>query len=113
MRARTREHVKRSAVIVALALTATLLSLPSAQAVTSAADCGGTVIRKANGTPWVCTFSDDFNGTSLDAAKWSPLLTSESSFGQGSACYVNDPSTISVGGGVLSLTAQRAARPFT
>ncbi|MCW2855416.1 MAG: hypothetical protein JWR52_1031 [Marmoricola sp.] len=112
MRARTRERVKRSVGIVALALTASLLSLPAAQAVTSSADCGGAVIKKASGTPWVCTFGDDFNGNSLDATKWSPLLTSESAFGQGSACYVNDPSTISVGGGVLSLTAQRVAKPF-
>jgi beta-glucanase (GH16 family) len=84
-------------------------------------DCG-TAVYKADGTAWTCTFDDDFSGTALDTAKWTPLKTTDFGFHSGAECFVNSPNNISVGNGVLSLTARKEAgtidcstpsKPFT
>ncbi len=71
--------------------------------------CGDPVL-KADGTPWTCTFSDNFNGPGLDATKWVPQ---QDGFKTGTAvdwaCYVNDPSTIDVSGGELHLGLVKGA----
>lgn len=75
--------------------------------------CGGETPTKADGTAWTCSFDDEFDGTSLDSAKWTVQLTSISGFNQNGACYVNTPDTISVAGGMLDLSVVKAATPFT
>ena len=75
--------------------------------------CGGEVVTKADGTPWTCTFDDEFNGTSLDTSMWSPVTTATSGFHSGQECFVNTPNNLSVGDGVLSLTVREEAAPFT
>lgn len=81
------------------------------------APCGGATPTKPDGSAWVCTFSDEFSGSSLDPTKWSPQLTSDTSATSGSGaattCYVDSPNNVSVSGGALSLTVRQEAAPFT
>jgi beta-glucanase (GH16 family) len=74
-------------------------------------DCGARP-RKADGTPWSCTFHDEFDGTTLDRTTWVPqkaFLTGDPT--AGFACYVDDPDNISVSGGMLNLTVRKEAAP--
>jgi beta-glucanase (GH16 family) len=74
-------------------------------------NCGST-IYKADGSAWTCTFSDDFNGGSLDPGKWVAVTTANSGVTQGGACYTDSSRNISVGNGVLTLTARRESAAF-
>ncbi len=63
---------------------------------------------------WRCTFSDDFNGTTLDSSKWVPQRTDYSGYTSGpTACFVDSPNNISVSDGTLKLTARKEDAPFT
>jgi beta-glucanase (GH16 family) len=80
------------------------------QPTTSDAPDGGTCgpISKSTGGYWTCTFSDEFNGTSLDRDKWLPQQTATSGYVNGAtACFVDSANNISVSGGTLKLTARR------
>ncbi len=78
----------------------------------SSQPCQGTTPLGVSGT-WTCTFDDEFNGTTLDTSKWVAQLTSDSGFLNGeTACYVDNPGTVSVSGGVLDLSVRQVA-PFT
>ncbi|MEA2826809.1 MAG: hypothetical protein QOG43_1248, partial [Actinomycetota bacterium] len=74
--------------------------------------CGATVLR-ANGTPWVCTLAENFDGTSLNRARWVPQTSAASGFGSQDDCYVDDPDNVAVAGGTLKLTVRKEAAPFT
>ncbi|HEX2893249.1 MAG TPA: glycoside hydrolase family 16 protein, partial [Marmoricola sp.] len=76
-------------------------------------DACGAQILKADGTPWQCTFHDDFDGAELDRSQWAPqtLAYTTGDATAGYACYVDDPKNISVGGGMLSLTVRREDSP--
>jgi beta-glucanase (GH16 family) len=82
-----------------------------------AGDCSGETLTKPDGTPWVCTFDDEFNGTTYDASKWLPQLTDGSNFSTGVSpyrvCYVNNPNTIAVSGGYLHLSVVKTAAKFS
>jgi beta-glucanase (GH16 family) len=82
-----------------------------------AAPCGGAAPVAEDGTPWICTFSDEFTGSSLNRSKWTPQLTAQTSFTSGSGtattCYVDSPDNISVGGGALALTVRKEAAPIS
>ena len=58
---------------------------------------------------WTCTFDDEFNGTALDATKWTVQLTQFSGYTTGTTkpCYVNTPQTISESGGTLNVSVIR------
>ncbi|MGN6608611.1 MAG: glycoside hydrolase family 16 protein [Jatrophihabitans sp.] len=79
----------------------------------SAGSCGGTVLVKADGTPWTCSFDDEFDGTALDRHKWLVQTTSSYGYHSGAECFVDSPSNVSVSNGVLNLTARRVSQPFT
>ena len=65
--------------------------------------CGPT-IRKANGTPWRCTFVDTFSGTQLNRNFWVPQTGYyQGDFKAGYNCYIDSPSVISVSGSALHL----------
>ncbi len=70
--------------------------------------------KSAEASNWVCSFSDDFNGTTVDPSKWVAQRTDTSGYTSGkTACFVDSPGNISVAGGALRLTARREASPFT
>jgi beta-glucanase (GH16 family) len=75
-------------------------------------DCGGVTRLKANGSPWTCSFDDEFDGTTLNTSKWNVLTTASTGYVSGSECYVNNPNNVSVSGGTLNLTLIKTA-PFT
>jgi len=77
-----------------------------------AQNCGAT-IYKTNGTAWVCSFDDEFTGTSLNTARWLPVTTAMNGQTAAGGCFVNSPNNISVANGVLSLTTRKEATPFT
>lgn len=76
-------------------------------------DCGTTVYRKPDGTPWKCTFGDDFNGTKLDTSVWRVMSSDEFAFGVRKDCFMNSPKNVSVSGGVLNLVARRETTPVS
>jgi hypothetical protein len=84
---------------------------------TPAPTCGGTTLRKPDGTVWTCTFDDEFDGTSLDYTKWTPQATVGTGASSGPAgsqvCYFNSPATISESGGFLHLSVVKVPAPFT
>jgi beta-glucanase (GH16 family) len=47
----------------------------------------------------------------LDRSKWSVMTTATTGFSHAWECYVDDPSTVSVSGGALQLTARKLAEP--
>ncbi len=66
---------------------------------------GGTgcqSLPKIGGGTWQCTFSDEFNGTSLDRNIWGVIP-----YGLGSSCQSDDAQHVQVAGGDLRLIATR------
>jgi beta-glucanase (GH16 family) len=54
---------------------------------------------------WVLTFADEFNGTELDLAKWSPHEP-------GGQALDSQPDAVTLSGGQLHVTARRAAKGY-
>jgi beta-glucanase (GH16 family) len=79
-------------------------------------NCGGATYYKADGTKWVCSFDDEFNGNYLDTTKWTVVQTPLTGFTTGptgsQVCYVNNRNNVYVSGGVLNLTVRKEAAPF-
>jgi beta-glucanase (GH16 family) len=75
-------------------------------------DCGGFALRKADGSPWTCSFDDEFDGSSVDPSRWRIQETAWNGYHVGSECFVNSPNNVSVGDGALHLTVRREARGF-
>ena len=67
---------------------------------------------KADGTPYTCSFDDEFDGTSLDTDKWMVLTTAKNGVKAGTGCFVNAPDNIGESDGSLHLTVRREAAPF-
>lgn len=110
---RLRRRVVLAAVGLALVGLGALV-VPNRISTSSAAtrpDCGARVAKSTGGV-WRCTFVDNFSGTSLDLAKWSPLLTARTGVPT-PECRVSSPDNIAVQGGRLSLTVRREPAPFT
>ena len=108
-----------SALVVLALIGALALSCSTADQVRAAsstpanAACGGEVPpQKADGSAWACSFDDEFNGTAVDASKWMVDQTSYNGQRVGMSCFVNDPRTVSVGGGVLSLSVIKTPKAF-
>jgi beta-glucanase (GH16 family) len=66
-------------------------------------------LYKEDGTPWICTFDDEFDGTSLNDRSWTVVRTAANGYHSGNECFVGSPQTVSVSGGTLNLTARRTA----
>jgi beta-glucanase (GH16 family) len=118
MAIRARKNVRTLAALTAVAaglgVLAAVSSAPAdaaktATAAAPAASCGTTVVTKADGTPWTCTFGDDFTASTLDQSKWTPQLTATSGFNTGTACYTANAANIAVSAGTLKLTSKRAS----
>jgi beta-glucanase (GH16 family) len=91
--------------LVVLVLGLSVLTGSPASAATTP-PCGDT-IYKSDGTPWTCTFDDEFNGTRLDTTKWYVQETATSSFSPGGECFVNSANNVSVSSGQLHLTLRK------
>jgi beta-glucanase (GH16 family) len=76
-----------------------------------ASACGGQAPKKSNGTPYTCSFDDEFNGSTLDPKKWQVLTTSSYGFHSGPECYVNDGQHVKESAGVLDLILTRSTNP--
>ena len=89
-----------------------------APSTTAAASSGPSTGRcaslpKEGGGQWVCTLSEEFDGTTLNSRIWSVQTTAASGFHSGIECFMDDPDNVSVSGGTLKLTAHREAAEFT
>jgi beta-glucanase (GH16 family) len=67
-------------------------------------DCGGVTMYKPDGQQWVCTFDDEFDGTTLNTNNWTVLTSAATGYRSGSECFVDSPQNVSVSGGTLNLT---------
>lgn len=74
--------------------------------------CAG-VILKPDGTPWRCTFDDEFDGPRLDTSRWvAQSNTPSGDLSSYYACFEDTPSTVSVSGGALHLSLVRMPTPI-
>ena len=74
-------------------------------------DACGPQPKKSDGTYWGCTLAEDFNGTELDRSVWMPQTIFRTGSPTAWACYIDDPSVISVHDGVLDLTVRKLPAP--
>jgi beta-glucanase (GH16 family) len=74
-----------------------------------ATGCSGDAPLKSDGTPWTCTFDDEFNGTSLNGSNWIVQQTATSGYHSGQECFEDSPNNVSVSGGMLNLTVRQEA----
>lgn len=89
---------------------ATGFTIPSPVGARTAAEAGPPAPVGPPG-PWRLAFDDEFDGTSLDTARWSTCyLWGCTNFGNGELEWYR-PANVSVSGGVLHLTARRQADP--
>jgi hypothetical protein len=92
--------------------TTTTVSPTAGRQVASGPNCGPVVV-KADGSPWVCTLADDFDGTALNRSLWVPQTSAASGFGSQDDCYVDDPDNVRLRNGALELSVIKEAAPFT
>ena len=99
----------RKTIVTVVAATAvlagSLVDATATHATTVAPSCGSTAPLKADGTPWVCTFDDEFDGSALDTTHWTAISSSTTGYTTGIDCYA--PRQVTVTGGELVLTANR------
>src|SRR3569833_2346869 len=94
-----------TAALSAFAVPSAMIAPASGTTVSAAAtDACGAQPLKADGTPWSCTFDDEFSGTALDRTRWVPQAVFGTGGVTGRACYLDSPSTIAVANGSLNLT---------
>jgi beta-glucanase (GH16 family) len=81
---------------------------------TTAPDVGQCAdLPKAGGGTWHCVWADEFDGTSLNRAKWLPQPTQGTGFSSNKQdCFMDSPNNVSVGGGNLTLTSRKEPAPF-
>ena len=75
-------------------------------------DACGPRLRKADGSWWECTFTDDFAGDTIDPNKWIAQQSALSGVTNGRACYAPERGGIAVSNGTLRLTGLRHAEEF-
>jgi beta-glucanase (GH16 family) len=110
-------YMRRTGLLIAV-VSALGVAWPASAATPT---CGGeTPPPKLDGGQWTCTFDDEFDATTGDAAAlnplwWTPQTTAASGFTQGYpyvACYVDSPNNISVSDGALHLTVRDEGQQF-
>ena len=51
---------------IAAALSGAIVTSPAGATTQPNGNCGGTTLLKPDGSAWVCSFDDEFDGTTLD-----------------------------------------------
>lgn len=108
----TKLRLTGAAAFAAFAVTALLAATPAEAAPKPPAPNCGAMVVKDNGSGWVCTFVDNFDGNKLDTSKWIAQQTYTSGYQNGGECFVNSPNNVSVSGGALYLTTRRETSSF-
>ncbi|WP_110204972.1 glycoside hydrolase family 16 protein [Nocardioides daejeonensis] len=75
--------------------------------------CGGQRLTKPDGSAWVCTFSEEFDGKRLNRHRWQKVVTRTSGFLGGGECFVGSKKNVRLKKGKLRLTARRLKKPMT
>ena len=78
----------------------------------SGGGCAGQPTVDVGGQQWHCTFDDEFDGTAVDDGKWVVQVTADGGYHSGLECFEDSPDNVSVSGGSLDLTVQKAASSF-
>jgi beta-glucanase (GH16 family) len=99
------------ALVLAVAIATSATPVHALAGAASWPDTCGPQRLKSDGTPWKCTFSDDFSGNTLDRSKWLPQTSYKAGALFAYACYVDDPSTVNVANGSLNLAVRRSPSP--
>ncbi|WP_183095946.1 glycoside hydrolase family 16 protein [Nocardioides stalactiti] len=76
-------------------------------------DACGVVTTKADGSSWSCSYVDNFDGRSLDPAKWITQSTAVTGFRSGQTCFTTSDKNIKVRKGALELIALALPGKFT
>jgi beta-glucanase (GH16 family) len=100
-------------VVVSLGTMAPASAAGPAKPGAKSSECGGVIPRKADGSRWTCTFSDEFSGSSLNSKKWMVATTASTGFATRETCYVNSPNNVQVRNGALNLIARTGSNTFT
>lgn len=74
--------------------------------------CGGKTWKKADGSPYRCSWFDEFSGSALDPDKWTVVRTEGNGQRTGFECLVDGADAVAVAGNALSLTARRLETPM-
>ncbi len=75
------------------------------------ADACGIRPKKTDGSYWACTLAESFTGSELNRAVWMPQTIFRSGSSTAWACYLDDPSVVSVHDGALHLTVRKLPEP--
>ena len=78
---------------------------PSTAPATTATTAAPTTVPTVD--LWRCSWVEEFEGTELDRDRWNVQTTTESNFGVGGECFVDDPDNIAVSDGTLKLTVRQ------
>ena len=74
-------------------------------------DACGTRPEKSSGSHWSCTLAENFTGAELNRAIWIPQTIFRSGTDAAWACYLDDPSVISVHDDALHLSVRKLPEP--
>ena len=112
--------MRRAVLSTVMGLVASLVAMspssaaaPPRMAPLSLVECGAALAKPGGGL-WVCTFADEFSGTSLDRTKWLPQtnFATGGSWPRERSCHVDNPANVSVAQGNLRLTVRKASTPI-
>lgn len=99
------------AVLVLVAGLGTSTGTTRADAAGTTPACGKGVLYKADGTPWHCTFDDEFTKHAVDPAKWTVMDSAATAFQAGIECDTLDNVSDNGRALVLEATRHRTALP--
>lgn len=109
---RARRAVVAAAAFGAAALLTLQATPTGGPAAAATSDACGPMLTKADGTPWSCSFVDDFAGRSLDTSKWIYQQTAVTGFRSGQTGFTTSDKNIRVSRGELLLTARSEPGKF-
>ena len=66
--------------------------------------CGNKTFKKADGSPYRCSWSDEFSGSALDLSRWTVVRTAVNGQRTGDECLLDSADAVSVASNALSLT---------